>query len=324
MIDVNGSTLVRDLYLTIPEDCDQAAWLALLPPLSYSDPDGHQVDLNASVPPSHGTLALEVNATGNQSVLYTPSADYNGSDAFTIRLLDVQGAMNKYVELNFHLTITPVNDPPVITSVPPGQQASEGNLYSYQLLVSDPDQGDSVSISYSNLPGWLSFNPATFVFSGTPSWSDYEESGPRLVLVEATDLAGSKDSQAFLLEVVPTNYPPRIVQGDSIAVQINEDSNYSDWPDIGLSATDQDGVLGQLTWILDTAPAHGSVNLSGSGFSPGVLQYKPDANYTGQDSFVIRVRDSGASMPRTRSRCKFPSCLLTMRPSSPVRLPGSR
>ena len=293
LIDVNGSTLVRDLYLTIPEDCDQAAWLALLPPLSYSDPDGHQVDLNASVPPSHGTLALDVNATGNQSVLYTPSADYNGSDAFTIRLIDVQGAMNKYVELNFHLTITPVNDPPVITSVPSGQQASEGNLYSYQLLVYDPDQGDSVSISYSNLPGWLSFNPATFVFSGAPSWSDYEESGPRLVLVEATDLAGSKDSQAFLLEVVPANYPPRIAQGDSIAVQINEDSNYSDWPDIGLSATDQDGVLGQLNWILDTAPAHGSVNLSGSGFSPGVLQYKPDANYTGQDSFVIRVRDSG-------------------------------
>ena len=51
-----------------------------------------------------------------------------------------------------------------------------------------------------------------------------------MIVIEATDQAGEKGSQAFLLEVVPSNYPPRISQGDSISIQINEDSNFSDWP----------------------------------------------------------------------------------------------
>ena len=72
--------------------------------------------------------------------------------------------MNKFAEVTFHITILPVNDPPVITSAPPGNQAAEGSLFSYQLSVSDPDEGDSFSISYSNLPAWLSFDPSTLVF----------------------------------------------------------------------------------------------------------------------------------------------------------------
>ena len=155
-------------------------------------------------------------------MLYEPNPDFNGTDSFTIRLNDVQGMMNKYVELAFHVTVLPVNDPPVITSAPPGNQAAEGSLFSYQITVSDADEGDSFSIGCSNLPAWLSFDPSTLVLSGTPSWSDYEESGPRLIVIEATDQAGEKGSQAFLLEVVPSNYPPRIGQGDSILIQIKK------------------------------------------------------------------------------------------------------
>ena len=295
-IEVNGSRFVTDLNITIPEDCNRStspSWYSFLPSLSYGDPDNHQVELNASVLPSNGTLTLNLNALNNESVLYEPNPDFNGTDSFTIRLNDVQGMMNKYVELAFHVTVLPVNDPPVITSAPPGNQAAESSLFSYQITVSDPDEGDSFSIGCSNLPAWLSFDPSTLVLSGTPSWSDYEESGPRLIVIEATDQAGEKGSQAFLLEVVPSNYPPRIGQGDSILIQINEDSNFSDWPNPNLSATDQDGALGPLTWVLETAPLHGEAMVSGTGSQPDVFEYRPDANYTGSDSFVVKVYDSG-------------------------------
>ena len=201
--------------------------------------------------------------------------------------------MNKFAEVTFNITVLPINDPPVITSVPPGNTASEGNLFSYQLTYIDPDVGDSVSIGYSNLPSWLGFNPLTNVFSGTPTWSDYEESGPRLVVIDAIDQSGAKGSQAFLLEVVPSNYPPRINQGGSISVQINEDSLFSDWPSSIISAIDQDATSGQLTWVLATAPLHGDAVVSGVGNQPDVFHYKPDGNYTGNDSFVIKVYDSG-------------------------------
>jgi len=293
-IEVNGSRLVMDLNVTIPEDCNRStspSWYSFLPALAYGDPDpGHNTSLTLSVQPANGVV--DEDALLVKSVIYEPSENFHGTDSFTIRLTDTTGMMNKYVELTFHVTVLPVNDPPVITSAPPGNRAVEGNLFSYQLTVSDPDIGDSVSISYSNLPGWLSFNPASFVFSGTPVWSDYEESGPRLIVIEATDQAGAKGSQAFLLEVVPSNYPPRITQGDSIAVQINEDSNFSDWPNPDISATDQDETLGQLTWALATAPLHGEAIVSGNGTQPDIFQYRPDGNYTGADSFVIKVYDS--------------------------------
>ncbi|MDC0156580.1 Ig-like domain-containing protein [Verrucomicrobia bacterium] len=287
---VDGNSSVTDLNVTIPEDSNATTWFSVLPTLDYNDSDGHTIELNASVSPAHGTLTLDINAVGNQSVLYLPDADFNGTDTFTIRLNDVVGTMNKYDELTFYVTVTPVNDPPVITSVPPSQFAPEGVLFAYELNVSDPDQGDSFTVVYSNLPTWLSFNPGSLTVSGTPSWQDYEESGPRLILIEVTDQAGAKGSQGFLLEVVPTNYPPSIVQGSSITIQVNEDSDFTD---ISVSATDQDETVGQLSWVLGTAPANGTANVSGNGTVPSVLQYKPDANFTGADSFVINVFDSG-------------------------------
>ena len=292
-IEVNGSRVVKDINVTIPEDCNASNWYSLLPTLSYGDPDGHQIELNASLLPTYGTVTLNKDALNNQSVLYIPNQDFNGTDIFTIRLNDVQGMMNKFAEVTFNITVLPINDPPVITSVPPGNTASEGNLFSYQLTYIDPDVGDSVSIGYSNLPSWLGFNPLTNVFSGTPTWSDYEESGPRLVVIDAIDQSGAKGSQAFLLEVVPSNYPPRINQGGSISVQINEDSLFSDWPSSIISATDQDATSGQLTWVLATDPLHGDAVVSGVGNQPDVFHYKPDGNYTGSDSFVIKVYDSG-------------------------------
>ena len=186
--------------------------------------------------------------------------------------------------------------------------SAEGSLFSYQITVGDADEEDSFSIGCSNLPAWLSFDPSTLVLSGTPSWSDYEESGPRLIVIEATDQAGEKGSQAFLLEVVPSNYPPRIGQGDSILIQINEDSNFSDWPNPNLSANDQDGATGPLTWVLETAPLHGEAMVSGTGSQPGTFEYRPDANYTGSDSFVVKVYDSGIQMPRIPFSFRYPFC----------------
>jgi len=295
-IEVNGSRLVTDLNITIPEDCNASTWYGFLPTLAFGDPDaghGPSTVLSTSIQATNGTATTNKNALNNESVLYVPAPNFHGTDSFTIRLLDTIGLMGKYAEVTFNITVLPVNDPPVITSVPPGNRAVEGNLFSYQLSYVDPDLGDSVSFGHSNLPGWLTFNHATLVLSGTPTWSDYEESGPRLVVIDAIDQSGAKGSQAFLLEVVPSNYPPRINQGDSISVQINEDSLFSDWPNPSLSATDQDETVGQLTWVLATAPLHGEAQVSGAGSQPDVFQYKPDANYTGSDSFVIKVYDSG-------------------------------
>ena len=61
-----------------------------------------------------------------------------------------------------------------------------------------------------------------------------------------------------------------------------------------LTATDPDWQ--DLHWNVSINPAHGSVVAAGKGGSIERLEYLPDANYSGPDSFVISVSDGvGAS-----------------------------
>jgi large repetitive protein len=58
--------------------------------------------------PSNGTLTLNANGT----FAYTPTANYNGPDSFTYRASD--GTLTSAIT-TVNLTVTPVNDAPVIT-----------------------------------------------------------------------------------------------------------------------------------------------------------------------------------------------------------------
>ena len=64
-------------------------------------------------------------------------------------------------------------------------------------------------------------------------------------------------------------------------------------PAVELNATDVDGDL--LTWSVLTAPANGTATVSGSGPSPEVLNYLPNPDFNGSDSFVVEVSDGALS-----------------------------
>ena len=76
------------------------------------------------------------------------------------------------------------------------------------------------------------------------------------------------------------------------AADMDEDGIPTAWSSPTLVATDQDSNVSQLIWELKTPPVNGNATLQGSGASPSALSYEPEANYYGQDSFVIRVYDS--------------------------------
>ncbi|MBT7650799.1 MAG: tandem-95 repeat protein [Opitutae bacterium] len=304
-IFVDGNSSRHTIDITLDEDFDEDTWFAAVPQLDYNDSDGHSLILNHLISPLSGILDTNISAADtNESVKYTPVENFNGTDTFSIKLdenvTNPGGEANKSAVLVFNITINPVNDAPMIKSVPPDSptSANEGVLFSYTIEVtdpelSDPDINESISITFENLPAWLSFDTNTSTLSGVPSWSDYEENGPRQIVTRVQDHQGLQDSQAFTLIVIPNNYPPVITEGASISASVDEDLFISDWNSWDLTAIEQDSILGVLTWSISKPPLRGTASVSGTGNTPSSFIYTPDGNFTGTDSFDLMVFDSG-------------------------------
>ncbi|KEQ18405.1 retention module-containing protein, partial [Endozoicomonas numazuensis] len=114
---------------------------------------------------------------------------------------------------NIDMTIAGTNDAPVIGAGMSDQTATEEQAFSYQLpseAFSDID-GDSLTYSAtlndgSPLPSWVTFNPSTGTFSGTP---DDPDLGQIIVKVTASDGDLSTSGQ-FKINVAAVNDPPEL------------------------------------------------------------------------------------------------------------------
>ncbi|MEI6415857.1 MAG: putative Ig domain-containing protein, partial [Pseudomonadota bacterium] len=104
----------------------------------------------------------------------------------------------------------PINNSPVVQSALADQSATEDQLFSFQLpsdAFTDVDAGDTLSYTATlgngdPLPGWLSFDNATRMFSGTPLNAD---AGKVSVKVMATDSSNATASDTFDLTVANIN-----------------------------------------------------------------------------------------------------------------------
>ena len=68
-----------------------------------------------------------------------------------------------------YITITSVNDPPVINPIG-NKTINEGQSLTFTISATDPD-GDTLTYSASNLPNGASFNPTTGQFSWKPTYN---------------------------------------------------------------------------------------------------------------------------------------------------------
>ena len=100
---------------------------------------------------NHGTIHNATwNNEANMVVSYTPNANYNGTDSFTFTVSD--GELTSSAA-TVNITVTSVNDVPVIASTP-ALDALDGSLYQYSPSVNDVD-GDDVAITATTKPDWL-------------------------------------------------------------------------------------------------------------------------------------------------------------------------
>jgi Ca2+-binding RTX toxin-like protein len=124
---------------------------------------------------------------------------------------DGQGTAESVVSLAT-LPIADVNDAPVVSGAIPDQNGKQGEAFNFTLpadAFTDIDAGDTLTYSAaqtdgSALPAWLTFDPATRQFSGTPQGCD---AGTLIIRLTATDSGGLSASTNFTLIVEQTLLP---------------------------------------------------------------------------------------------------------------------
>ncbi len=186
------------------------------------------------------------------------------------------------------LVLVGVNDAPTTWGSIDDQTAKPNQVYSMQLpgdLFHDVDYGDSWTLSATladkkgcSLPSWLSFDPSSGTFSGTPSAND---SGNLMIRVTATDTHGATTSLTFHLQVLMGNVAPQIGTQQSDAT-IYEDQTFSGSINDSGSPAFTDANVGDvltITATLNGNPLPSWITFDGSTFS-GIADDAQVGDYT--------------------------------------------
>ena len=191
---------------------------------------------------------------GNDNDFVTSSIKY--IDAAGTVQTAVGALENDTVVLAFRVRMTGTfNQAPIVPNSLVGQTAVASTAFSYTFAANSFADPESSTLSYvatklddSALPTWLSFNPATRSFSGTPTGADV---GSLLVKVTATDNGSPAlaTSTCFTITVGPALLTP---------VETWRQLYFSTTANSGLMADDGDfdgdGVLNLIEYALGSNP----------------------------------------------------------------------
>ena len=229
--------------------------------------------------PAHGTVTLNPNG----SFIYTPAANYNGTDSFIYRIFDgTDYSANQTVTIS----IAPVNDAP--TAVNDVASTLEDTLLTVAtpgVLSNDQDvDGDPMTAQLVSGPshGTLTLNAdGSYTYLPAPNYY-----GSDSFTYRVTDGVLTSANATVNITVTAVNDPP-VATNDSYTTP--EDTALTVPVGTGLLVNDTDPDGDPLTVVVSpvTVPAHGTVTLNAN----GTFTYTPATNYNGPDSFTYRVSD---------------------------------
>lgn len=293
--------------LTLAEDGGE-----LLVPLALTSPDIPVASLSYAVSSGNADLATaSIDLSSGTPVLrVTPRPDAFGTTSLTLTITGPNGIS---LTRSIDLTVTPVNDAPIVTGSAGETRAVQGQPFQFSLpggLIRDPDlvPGSADRLTYSlSGPAWLSIDPASGALSGTPAAADV---GTPTVTIIATDSSGATASIGLALTVVATNTAP-VANADSATLRENDTAGGN------LLANDSDADIGdvlRISAVDGSSTAVGSTITLASGAkltvsADGTYSYDPagafsrlNTGQTGNDSFSYTVTDkAGLSSTATVS-----------------------
>lgn len=241
-----------------------------------SDADGDDLDAVSASDPPQGTAVINIDNT----ITYTPDGTYSGTDSFTYTIEDGQGGSDS---ATVTVTINLVNGPPVAND--DSATTDEDTPATIDVLSndSDPDE-DPFSINSVSTP---TYGTAAIVSGGifyTPN-VQYLRAGQSVIdTFTYTITDGLEDDSATVTVTINGLNDAPVASDGSIITDEEELAEYT------LSASDPD-TGDTLTFDIETEPTSGTVSLGPA----GSIEYSPDVDFSGSDSFVYSVTDGSGS-----------------------------
>ena len=237
----------------------------------------------ATAPKCSENGSLSINETSGE-VSFNPDLNYNG--VCNVRVLfDDENSVDNTVIDEFQVTVTAINDAPVLSNSCATTSIDHDVVYNCNTLVlSDPELTDTQtwSLDASHTCAWMSVNSATGEITGT---ANDDQVGSCVLAVKSND--GTVDSNIYSENITVLNVVPTL--NDLTTVQsITEDD-----PDttVLLAADVTSNEEGYGVYSLDNANAtepkcsdNGTVSIDSS---TGAVNFTPSANYFG--SCIVRV-----------------------------------
>ncbi len=244
-------------------------------PLIITHINGSPISIGSgAISTAHGQVELSTDAFGNQVLIYTPDANFNGVDQLVYTTNDGNSGIDT---ATLTITVVPRNDAPVadtladLASADSDTVSIDVSAYFHDI---DAPNGDTLTFAAIGLPPGLSMNAAG-VITGTidPSAS---QSGPYTVLVQATDAGGLTVSESFTWSV---SNPAPTANDD--ARTLAEDVDLTTTAATGILPNDTDPDHDPLT----VAAINGDTGLVGqqiAGSNGGLFTVSADGSYTFQ------------------------------------------
>jgi Bacterial Ig domain/PKD domain len=270
----NSAPVCTNGGATTPEDTAKAITL------SCTDADGNTLSYSIVSGPTNGGLS-----GSGASRTYTPSANFNGSDSFTFKAND--GTVDSNVA-TFNITISAVNDAPTCAN---GSATTNEDTPKAVTLSCTDVEGNALTYSVVSTPAHGSVDAGTGANRTYTPAANYN--GSDSFTFKANDGSVDSNTATFSLTITAVNDAP---VADNKNATTNEDTAKT----ITLTGSDVDGD--SLTFAKVAGPSHGTLGSIGTVTCTGTapkscsadVQYAPNANYNGSDSFIFKVNDGTA------------------------------
>lgn len=247
--------------------------------------------LNATNLPSGATFAATTSNTSSVSQTFSWTPTFAQAGTYDVTFTATRGVTgSKVVRIN----VVNVCRPPVLTVPTTTVTGNEGQEVSFAVSATDPDSGETLTLTATNLPNGAVF-PVTTSTNGTVqrtfSWvPEFDQAGTYTVTFNVTDNCSPtqrNDAKNVTITIANVNRAP-------VADPRAGNNRYvtAENTPLNILLTGSDPDADTITYAIVSQPANGTL----TGTPPNVT-YTPNTNFNGTDSFTFKTNDGKVDSP---------------------------